>query len=114
MRDSSTTPDKETVRITRCEVGMNEQILNDFFNTRRNPQAMPVFGKFSKLLSGILPFHEKKVFKKISLFFSNFPALFCIKFKKKSIYHAGKQFPHSLFMGEYMHEYYPPELLKEW
>ena len=68
MRDSSTTPDKETVRITRCEVGMNEQILNDFFNTIRNPQAMPVFGKFSKLLSGILPFHEKKVFKKNSIY----------------------------------------------
>ncbi|MCI6482056.1 hypothetical protein [Treponema porcinum] len=47
---------------------MNEQILNDFFNTIRNPQAMPVFGKFSKLLSGILPFHEKKVFKKNSIY----------------------------------------------
>ena len=71
---------------------MNEQILNDFFNTIRNPQTMPVFGKFSKLLSGILPFHEKKVFKKISLFFSNFPALFCRKFKKNSIYHAWRDF----------------------
>ena len=88
MRDFSTTPDKETVRITRCEVGMNEQILNDFFNTIRNPQAMPVFCKFSKLLSGILSFYEKKVFKKNFTFFSNFPALFCIKFKKNSIYHA--------------------------
>lgn len=65
MRDFSTTPDKETVRITRCAVGMNKQILNDFFNTIRNPQAMPVFCKFSKLLSGILSFYEKKVFKKI-------------------------------------------------
>ena len=69
MRDFSTTPDKETVRITRCEVGMNEQTLNDFFNTIRNPQAMPVFGKFSKLLSGILPFHEKKGFQKNFTFF---------------------------------------------
>ena len=69
MRDSSTTPDKETVRITRCAVGMNEQILNDFFNTIRNPQAMPVFCKFSKLLSGILSFYEKKVFKKNFTFF---------------------------------------------
>ena len=65
-----------------CAVGMNEQILNDFFNTIRNPQAMPVFGKFSKLLSGILPFHEKKVFKKISLFFK-FPCTFLHKIQKK-------------------------------
>ena len=68
MRDFSTTPDKETVRITRCAVGMNKQILNDFFNTIRNPQAMPVFCKFSKLLSGILSFYEKKVFKKNSIY----------------------------------------------
>lgn len=47
---------------------MNEQILNDFFNTIRNPQAMPVFCKFSKLLSGILSFYEKKVFKKNSIY----------------------------------------------
>ena len=54
---------------------MNEQILNDFFNTIRNPQAMPVFCKFSKLLSGILSFYEKKVFKKKFTFFH-----FCLFF----------------------------------
>ena len=82
LRDFSTSPDKETVRITRCAVGMNEQILNDFLNTIRNPQAMPVFCKFSKLLSGILSFYEKKVFKKISLFFK-FPCIFLQKIQKK-------------------------------